>query len=113
MNNRKNNIEEILSSLDAMHRATAPDFFYTRLKARLERENAGGSLLLKLKRSYRLLRPAYAFSILAIVLLINVFALLKKNVSVEESVTDTELSQSFLSDYNLNNNSIYDLADNK
>ena len=35
-NNRNKKIEDILGSLDTNQRAPAPDFFYTRLKARME-----------------------------------------------------------------------------
>ena len=34
--NKQDKIEQILQSLDANQRASAPDFFYTRLKARME-----------------------------------------------------------------------------
>lgn len=36
--NLHNQIEETLSSLDGVQRAAAPDFFYTRLTARMEKE---------------------------------------------------------------------------
>ena len=40
MNNEQNKkVEDILSSLDGVQKAVAPDFFYTRLKARMEKQD--------------------------------------------------------------------------
>ena len=66
--NKENRIDEILNSLDGCTQATAPDFFYTRLKARMEKEVAPAA------RTSWMLRPAYAFAGMAIILLINVLA---------------------------------------
>ena len=71
MNNERNNkIEQILNSLDGNQRAAAPEFFYTRLKARMERK----------QENYNkpwILRPAYALVTLIIVLVINIAVILK------------------------------------
>ncbi len=98
MNTRKENkINEILNSLDGCTRAEVPDFFYTRLKARMAKEAAPAA------RSSWMLRPAYAFAGMAIILLINVVAVFNQPAS-EENVATTEMDtfQSLAAEYRLN-----------
>ncbi len=104
MNNEQNNkIEEILRSLDGNQQAAVPDFFYTRLKARMEKgyENIG--------RKSWVLRPVYAMAALVVVLLINAAVIFNENTENESTVTDT--FQSVAAEYSLNDNStnLYDL----
>jgi len=108
-NERDNKIEQVLSSLDGNQQAVAPDFFYTRLKARMEKE-----------QNYsrpRILRPAYVLATLIIVLVINIAVILKGEQATENNnSTDNDTEQSIAAAYNLNDsNAIYDLtpADNK
>ena len=104
----KRNPEDILNSLNDAKRAGAPDFFYTRLKARMERE-----LINNRNRSW-IIRPAYAFAALAFVLLVNAFVLLQNNETVTDTgTTDTDYTQSIAADYSLNDNNIYDLNQDK
>jgi hypothetical protein len=107
MNNEINKkIEQILNSLDANQRAVAPDFFYTRLKARMQREQE--------KRSNKVgaLRPAYALAALVLVLIINATVILKGEQTTDSNNnTDTETVQSIAAEYSLNDNNVmYDLA---
>jgi hypothetical protein len=92
--------DEILKSIDGINRASAPDFFYTRLKAKLdrlsERPYESG------RRSW-LLHPAYALATLIVVLLINAFVLLKNDGSAKDGVQDEGLT-SIAAEYNLNDN---------
>jgi hypothetical protein len=106
MNTEKNKkIEDILSSLDGAKRATISDFFYTRLKAKMESNPVNKSWLLK---------PAYAFAALALILLMNVFVLLQNNNSPAEQVVDnTDFEQTLASDYSLNEISFYDLNEER
>jgi hypothetical protein len=109
MNNERNKkIEQILESLDANQRATAPEFFYTRLIARMERELA----LEKRHTKTWLLRPAYALAALVLVLVINITVILKEEPVTESSPnSDTETAQSIAAEYSLNeNNTLYDLT---
>ncbi len=107
-NNRNNKIENILGSLDGSPKATAPDFFYTRLKARMEK-----GLEPAVKKSW-VLRPAFALTVLAAVVLINAAVILRGNAS-KDTTTDSETLQSLAAEYSLNDNSyVYDLnQDNK
>ncbi len=112
MNTDKNKItEEILSSLDGLKKATAPDFFYSRLMARMEKE-----LLPADRKPGRVLRPVYALAALAVVLLLNAAVIFTKNSSGEalSSVNESETLQSIAAEYNLNDvSSIYDLNEDK
>ena len=110
MNTENNNkIEDILSSLDGVKRATAPDFFYTRLKARMEKD------ILPAPERPWILRPVYALGALAVVLLVNAAVIINRNNANDEMViNDNETIQSIAADYNLNDvSSLYDLNDDK
>ena len=106
MDNQKNrNAEDILGSLDGSQRASAPDFFYTRLKARMEKE------VYKEGRKSWILRPAYALAGLALLLVVNAIVILQKDeMGANNSTVDTETAQSAAEYYSLNDNTIYDLT---
>ncbi|MBL7730926.1 MAG: hypothetical protein JNM88_07095 [Chitinophagaceae bacterium] len=105
MNTEQNKkVEEILGSLDGCARASAPDFFYTRLSARLEKELATPE-----KPSW-ILRPAFALAAMAVVILINVFAFLQRSGS-NFTPAETDQLQSVAAEYRLNENTnLYDLT---
>lgn len=105
---KNNRTEEILSSLDHLKKAVAPDFFYTRLRARMEKGYE------KTRTRSWVLRPAFAMAIIVVVLIINAAVLLRGNESTETAVNDTDSEQSIASDYSLNDNTIlYDLNSEK
>jgi hypothetical protein len=72
LNNSKK-IEDVLESLGGMSRAKAPDFFFTRLKARMdgELELAGGPI------GRLLTRPALALTLAVIILVMNVTVIMQ------------------------------------
>ena len=88
-------IEEILGSLDGVQRAEVPSFFYTRLKARMEKGQYTAP------QKHWALRPVYALATLAIVILLNAVVLLKGQ-SQENNASETETYQSIAAEYNLN-----------
>ena len=107
--NKQDKIEQILQSLDANQRAAAPDFFYTRLKARMEREFSDGK-----KNKAWILRPAYALVVLVMVLVLNALVILKGSETPDLNNNDTETVQSIAAEYSLNdNNTLYDLIPEK
>jgi hypothetical protein len=109
MNNENDNkINHIFNSLDGSQRARIPDFFYTRLKARMDNElNKGVS------RSWSF-RPVYALGGLALLLAVNVVAVLQNDEADLKNVTaDTETVQSAVEYYSLNDNSIYEITQEK
>jgi hypothetical protein len=104
-------IEDILSSADHCNRAGAPDFFYTRLKARMEKEH--GAIP---ERSSWILKPAYAMAAVIAVLILNAFILLGKNDKnpIQVASSDTDTFQSLAADYRLNdNNNLFDLTEDR
>ncbi len=111
MNMDKNKkIEEILNSLDGSRRASTPGFFYTRLKARMEK-----GLEPAVKSSW-VIRPAFALSALVVVLLVNAAVILKEDTAKENVVADTDNIQSIAAEYRLNDNNavLFDVnQDNK
>jgi hypothetical protein len=106
MNTDKNRkIEEILESFEGIKRTQAPDFFYTRLKARMEKE------LLAKPQTSGLRHPAYAFLALFLVLIINATVIFKGNFlgSSDNAVSDTDVTQSIAAEYNINSNLTYEI----
>lgn len=104
-NEQENRIEQILESLDSSQRISAPDFFYTRLKARMQKEQERG------KSGVAVLRPAYALAFLVLVLLINISVILKSAKTTETTISDSETAQSIAAEYSINdNNNLYDLT---
>ena len=117
-NQRNNRIEEVLSSLDGSKRATAPDFFYTRLRAKMLARHEGGERGLTKNNSRGwMLRPVYIVSALLLVLAINAFVFLKGNDSDNETTTadnNESVQQSIAAEYSLNDiNTVYDLNQDK
>ena len=114
-NQRNNRIEEVLSSLDGSKRAAAPDFFYTRLKAKMLAQLEGG--LSKTKSREWMLRPVYIVSALLLVLVINAFVFLKGDNDDNETITadnNESVQQSIAAEYSLNDiNTVYDLNQDK
>ena len=104
---RNNKIEDILNSLDGNQRAPAPDFFYTRLKARMEKQPGRNT-----SKSW-MLRPAFALVAVILVLIVNVALLLRKEEEDNNPLADTEKFQSIASEYSLNDNVVYDLNQDK
>ena len=116
-NNRNNNIEDILSSLDNSQRAAAPDFFYTRLIARMQARLEGGEkgLSVRVNTGWRL-KPVYVIGALLMVLAVNAVVLLKGQNETGNFTADNDESvqQSIAAEYSLNdNNSVYDLNQDK
>ncbi|MBS1511981.1 MAG: hypothetical protein JST86_14125 [Bacteroidetes bacterium] len=107
MDNRE---DKILNSLEGLHKATAPDFFYTRLKGRMQRE-------MEAKRPpLFLLKPAFAAPVLFIILLVNVFSIVQFNrqpgkvAHSKAAVSNQQPAtiESFAEAYNLNTESVYE-----
>lgn len=67
--------EEILDSLRGMKRAAAPEFFYTKLRARMEQELENASVIGRFGRL--LTKPALSIGLAAIILLLNITTIMK------------------------------------
>ncbi|WP_341227054.1 hypothetical protein [uncultured Arcticibacterium sp.] len=96
MDNLNDEIEKALGLTKRMEQVKMPDFFYTRLKARMENE-----LIAKPKFNWAL-KPSFAIPALAFVMLINVVTigqLVQKN---DDTANNQSPIESFQSEYNLN-----------
>jgi hypothetical protein len=118
MDNEGNNrIEEMLSSLDGAKRAVVPDFFYTRLRARmLSRHEEVEKDMTTNKNQSLVLRPVFILSALLLVLAMNAFVFLRGQNETTTATADNNESvqQSIAAEYSLNdNNSVYDLNQEK
>ena len=107
-NKRNNRIEEVLSSLDGSKRSAAPDFFYTRLRARMQRELTKNN-----SRNWQL-RPVYIVSALFLVIAINLFVFLRGQNETTTADNNESVQQSIAAEYSLNDiNTVYDLNQDK
>lgn len=97
MNNKKQrNPEEVLNSLDGLKRATAPDFFYTRLKARMENELSSPA-----KRPTWIPKPVFAIAGIILIILLNLAVIIRNDRNVEKS-PEAETYLSVTGGYSIN-----------
>ena len=95
-------IEETLNSLDGIRRAEANPFLFTRIQARLEQRRNG---LEKLAQFVG--KPAFAFLVLAVVLVTNLVVMVKG--SADTSAVKQEQTQFAVADeYHLDVPTLYD-----
>ena len=108
MENRDNNnrIERILSSVDGLEKATAPDFFYSRLTGRMQRE------LDEKRRPFFVLRPAFATAALSVLLVFNIVFLTQWNKHPAQDTTIQPAKpatiETFAKAYDLDASSLYE-----
>jgi len=88
-NNMEKRINEALSSLDGIQRATPRPFFYTRLMAKIEQNEKG----VWENVSSFITRPVMLFATVCIVLLLNVAVLYKNHVSSAKITAAEQLEQ--------------------
>lgn len=92
-------IERALNSLDEMEQIEAPNFFYTRLKAKMENK------LQKQPTGFIASRPVFILSALLLLLVVNITVLLpskKDNSNAEaETVNQKADLESFMASYNI------------
>lgn len=100
-----NKTDEILNSLDAVKRIKAPDFFYTRLKAKMLARQTGGETSPLAIPTRRILRPAYVIAFLAALIVFNLVSLIKQNNEKNVAANaEQENSQTIASAYHLDDN---------
>ena len=94
----------IMESLGGIQPAAAPDFFYTRLKGKMQPVEEKGIFFM--------LRPAFITAALSLFLIVNVFSLLninnrqKQHFSIQNNKPAT--IESFAKAYDLNTESVYE-----
>lgn len=95
-------VDKILDSLEDIQRASANPFLFTRIQARLEKEEKNFW-----SQAFAFIsRPAVAFFGVAIAILINAFVLFESRSEPLKNTQDEE--QVFASEYNLSTNTIYE-----
>lgn len=94
------NIDALLESLNGIQRANAPDFFHTRLIAKLERDQPST----KSRTWGFILKPLPALAVLGCLIALNIYTLtaMMGNTS-RSSATQQEGIMSFASEYDLYN----------
>lgn len=101
-NNLSQRIENTLNSLDGMRSASPGPYFYTRLEARLSRQEKN----FWEKSSAFIARPAVALTVILTVILMNTLVIFQ-NKNPATSLSDQSES-SVYEEYNLASNSFYD-----
>lgn len=96
MDNLNEEIEKTLGLTNQIEQAKMPDFFYTRLKARMENE-----LIAKPKFNWAL-KPSFVIPVLAFVMLINVVTIGQFMQKNDTTASNESPIESFQSEYNLN-----------
>lgn len=95
-------VDRTLNSLDGIQRAEANPFLFTRIKARLSKEERSFW-----NRAFVFLsRPAVSVSAIVIAVIINAAVLFESRSESVQNTQDDE--QVFASEYNLSTNTIYD-----
>jgi hypothetical protein len=93
-----------LNSFDGLQQADAPDFFYTRLIGRMQKQQH--------TKDYFVLKPIFLSIPLLIILLFNIAALVKINYQVPSKkvlkINEDATIQSFAKTYNLTIESVYE-----
>ena len=95
MENKKE-IENIINSLEGVQKASPGGFFFTRVQARLQKEEIGfwGSM------AYFITKPAVALATLCIICLLNAAALYYEHTSSSATIMADQVEQSATDDYN-------------
>jgi hypothetical protein len=97
-------VESIMKSLGGIQPAVAPDFFYTRLRGKMQQAEE--------KKTVFILQPAFITAALSLFLIVNVFSLLNINKKTEQhfSIQNSKPAtiESFAKAYDLNAESVYE-----
>lgn len=92
-----------LESLDGMQRATPSPYFYTRLRARMGREESGWNGIAVL-----ISRPLFALCMIAVVLFVNTWIVLRSNDSDSLPANAFQVTADVPDEYNMAVNTFYD-----
>ncbi len=98
--------DNIINSLDGLQKASPGDFFFTRVQARLHKEE----ISLWSRVTAFITRPAVALATLCVICLLNAAALFYQHESAANSVMADQFEQTSPDDYNTTvaSNSYYD-----
>ncbi|HXS59148.1 MAG TPA: hypothetical protein VN726_23655 [Hanamia sp.] len=106
-NNINKKIEETMHSIDGIDKAQPNPFFFTRLEARMEKENN-----IWVKITSFMTRPLVTFACICLVIIINAFVILSSSLSTNTSTKqNTELAT--VDEYTQINTTLYDFENTK
>jgi hypothetical protein len=106
-NNINKKIEDTMHSIDGIDKAQPNPFFFTRLEARMEKENN-----IWVKITSFVTRPLVAFACICLVIIINAFVILSSSLSTNTSTKqNTELAT--VDEYTQINTTLYDFENTK
>ena len=106
-NNINKKIEDAMHSIDGIDKAQPKPFFFTRLEARMEKENN-----IWVKITSFVTRPVVAFVCICLVIMINAFVILSSSLSPKTSTKQsTELAT--VDEYTQINTTLYDFENTK
>ena len=92
----ESNIDATLNSLDGLQRAEPTPFFYTRLKARMDKAYSSKGIA-----GISWLKPSLAFSILTLLVVLNLVTIINKKTTTEQATTNGNVSQQVAKEYDL------------
>lgn len=97
-------VQSIMESLGGLQPAAAPDFFYTRLKGKMQPAAQ--------TRTSFMLRPAFITTVLAVFLVVNIVSLINIGKTPQEPVSFRSNKpagiESFAAAYNMNTATVYE-----
>ena len=100
MQTTQKNIDQLLESFDGIQKASAPDFFHTRLMAKLERDQANT----KSSAWGFMLKPLPVLAVLGCLIALNIYTLSTMVTGKTQSTTSEQGGiMSFASEYDLYN----------
>jgi len=103
---KESRIDRIMASADGLQKATAPDFFYTRLTGRMQRE------LDEKHKPFFVLRPVFAMAALSVLLIVNIIFLTQWNSQPAKGTTTQPgkpaTIESFAKAYDMDASSLYE-----
>ena len=106
-------IEDILNSIDGIVRADAPPFFYTRLQARMQKQDEPSFVTRILGMFVQPIFAVATLSLFAVLNLATLNTLLKQKKEIPQSQVASDASlQSFAKDYDLSVSTLYGDAKN-
>lgn len=106
-NNINKKIEDTMHSIDGINKAEPSPFFFTRLEARMEKENN-----VWVKITSFVTRPMVAFACICLVIMINAFVILSSSLSTTVTAKqNTELAT--VDEYTQISTTLYDFENTK
>jgi hypothetical protein len=97
-------VQQTIDSLDGLQRATPTPFFFTRVMARLQKEEMGGAWE---RVVYFLSRPAIAVATLVMIILLNAAAFYLPSTHGSSTIAEQN-EPSYTDDYVAANNNFYE-----